>query len=390
MSTKTCLTRIPGGMIALSLAVLALSACTVPGSSTASGGDDSSVPAAVVQTLEDHSGPVTPAYAAPPFDASSAAGKTVWWVPQSTANPFLSILGQNFVAALESQGVTVMTCDGKNNPVDGNNCIDQAIAQGGAAIQVDGPEATTYTAQLEAARKAGIPVFSGAAVDAANPLVQGLTGQTSQAFRLSGTLLADWVARDSAASAHVLFLTTPDVAGSVEEEKAFSQELASVCPHCASVVKGVTLANWATDIAPVVNAELLRDHDIDYVVPAFDPMTQFAAPAIQQAGRAGTVQIATVNGSLQQMQQLRQGQLIGVEVGVDLNALGYLEADQVLRSLAGAEPLTTFPVGPVRIFDRSNAGDLDLTADKQASGAWYTEKPGAYSEFFARLWRGGR
>lgn len=367
---------------------LVLAACSTANSGASSGPAGGPVPASVSSNLSKYSGLVTPSYGGPAFDASAAKGKTVWWVPQSTGNPFLAILGENFVAALESQGVKVTTCDGKNNPVDGNSCISQAISQKASAIQIDGPEPRTFAAPLADAKRAGIPVLSGAAVDASDPLYEGLAGQSSQTFKLSGTLLADWVTKDSGGSAHVLFITTPDVVGSTEEDKAFGEELAKVCPNCKSVVKGVTLANWATDIAPATSAGLLRDPKVNYVIPAFDPMAQFTNPAIQQAGKSVTVKVVTANGSLQQMQQLQSGNLVTMEVGEDLNALGYIEADLVLRTLTRQPALTTFPIGPVRVFDKSNIKGLTMTKDAQATGQWFTKNPSDYVDFFIKLWKG--
>ncbi|WGY01632.1 substrate-binding domain-containing protein [Nocardioides sp. QY071] len=361
----------------------ALTACTTPADST-SGGGSGDVPKSVTDNVAAHAGPLEASYAGPAFDVGALRGKRVWWVTQYAGNPFLASIGRNLTEALDSVGVKVTTCDGKGNPVDANACIQQGIAQGADAIQVDGPEPATYAESLASAEKAGIPVLSGAAVDVTTTdLADGLAGQTSQPFGLTGELAADWIVKDSGGKADVLFLTTPDVVGSVSEQKAFEARIEETCPDCSLTVKGVTLANWANDLGTTTSSELVKNPKITYVVPAFDPMTQFTNPAILQAGRSD-LKVVTVNGNLPFLQELAKGSPIKAMVGIDLDALAYLEADQLLRAMTGQDTLLDI-VAPVRIFDRGNVGDLRLDAAAADDGSWYAGS-GAYADLFAGLW----
>jgi len=379
---RTTAGRIVAALSATGLTA-ALAACTSPADTATSGGGGD-VPRTVTDNVAAHAGPVEASYDGPAFDVSALRGKTVWWVTQYAGNPFLASIGRNLTEALDSVGVEVTICDGKGNPVDANACIQQGIAQGADAIQVDGPEPATYAESLSAAEKAGIPVLSGAAVDVTTTdLADGLAGQTSQPFRLTGELAADWIVKDSGGKADVLFLTTPDVVGSVSEQKAFEARIDETCPSCSLTVKGVTLANWANDLGTTTSSELVKNPKITYVVPAFDPMTQFTNPAILQAGRSD-VKVVTVNGNLPFLRELAKGSSIKAMVGIDLDALAYLEADQLLRAMAGRETLSDV-VAPVRIFDASNVGDLDLDESAADDGSWYAGT-GAHADLFDGLW----
>lgn len=369
--------------------ILVAAGCSSGGKPNVSAsGDGAGVSKTVIANLAEYSARTDPTYAAPAYSATAARGKTVWWVPTDTSNPFIAVVGQNLKDALASQGVKLTVCDGKNNPVDANNCIGQAISQQTSGIQVDGFLPEVYSQQLARAASAKIPVFSGAAQDASEPLAEGLTGQSSQAFKLAGKLLADWVIKHSGGSGTSLFISVPDVAGAGQELDGYRKEMAQECPGCKVIDKGVTLANWATDIAPTTSAALVGNPSLSFVVPAFDPMVQFTDPAIKQAGKASSVTVATVNGSVQPMQDLKGGSVVGVEIGVDLNALGYIEADLIMRALTGQPQPSTFPVAPVRVFDSTNIGELTLSEQSQADGSWYTNTPGATKEFFTKLWRG--
>jgi ribose transport system substrate-binding protein len=230
--------------------------------------------------------------------------------------------------------------------------------------------------------------MAGAGVDASTPLIEGQTGVSSQPFGLTGELAADWIIKDSGGKANVLFLNTPDVIGSTTEQEAFSKELEANCPDCKVSVKGVTLANWASDLGPTTSAELVKNPNLNYVVPTFDPMTQFVNPAIQQTGKSSSVKVVSVNGNLAFMQDMASGNsLTKALVGIDLNALGYIEADQMLRAMTGNQPLEK-AYAPVRVFDEASVGDLDLTEQAANDGSWYAGT-GSTSDLFAGLWQRG-
>ena len=377
------------GLAVMSAAALLLSACGASGGTgtgTGKASQGGAVPAAVTEAVTAHLGAPALDYPGTKFDATGARGKTVWWITHEAQNPVLAVLGANFKAALAKAGVKVIACDGKSNPVDENNCFSQGIAQKADLIEIDGSGTpATYQNSLTKATAAGIPVIAGASVDASDPLYKGLAGQSSEAFKLNGKLMADWIIKNSKANAQVLFLTVPDVDGSVEEQKAFSAELKAQCPACRATVTGVTVGNWASDLATTVNASLQRNPKINYVVPAFDPMTQFTNPAIQQAGKAATVKVVSAAGSPPPMKDLQQGGGVSVaNIGGDMFGWGFIEADLALRSLVG-KPTVKNAIAPFRIFDASNVKGLTIDGKSFVTGAWYGD-PSKTSGFFFSLW----
>jgi ribose transport system substrate-binding protein len=370
--------------VAIVLLVSGCSASNAPGK-TSTG---SAVPKAVSDELATYSKSTKFDFKGRPFDVSSVAGKTVWWVTQEAGNPFLATVGDNFKKALKSVGVNVVACDGKSNPVDANNCLRQAVAQNASAVQMDGPDPTTYVNSLSAATAAKIPVLAGSGVDASTSVPSGVAGVTSQPFGLTGQLAADWIIADSGAKANVLLITTPDVIGSTTEQQGFAAQMKKYCKNCNVTVKGVTLGNWATDVGPTTSAALVKDPSIDYVVPVFDPMTQFTNPAIQQSGRSSSVKVVTVNGNLGFMKEMStSGSLVKAMVGLDLDALGYIEADQMLRAMTGNSTVND-SYGPTRVFTSKNIGSLTLTTDAFNDGSWYGGA-GSNDSLFKTIWQKG-
>ena len=372
--------------IALSSAALVLLAGCASGSNGGSSGGSGSVPQEVTDKLAKYSEAQPFDFKGAAFDVSSVNGKNVWWVLQDATNPFLTTVSDMAKQALATVGVTITTCDGKSNPVDANNCISQGVAQNAAAIQVDGPDPASIGNSATAAQSAGIPVLVGAGVDAAANFPSYITGGTSQPFGLSGELAADFAIVDAKGAANVLVITTPDVIGSGVQAKAFEAELKKYCPSCKFTEQGVNLGQWATDLGTTTSAALTKDPTINYVFPVFDPMTQFVNPAITQAGKASTVKVVTVNGILPFMQDLATGTSVTQgEVGQDLQALGYIEADQILRALTG-NPLVPNDYAPARFFDAKAAKALTLTPDAWLDGSWYGGS-GSNAKLFSSIWK---
>lgn len=364
-------------------------------------GTSSSSASAVAAAIANHSAVTAVKAPGPAFDAGKARGKLVELVTQKAANPAVATVAAGLRAALAQEGVKTQSCDAQGASVQISGCIRQGLSQNAAAIDVVGGDPSAYSGGLKAAQAAHVPVFSsldlplaagvkasGVDPSALTPKLRGLAGNAAPPDALSGTLEADFIAHDSHGSASVLFISSPGIVGSDYLEKAFLHEMKKVCPSCSVDVKAVTITNWASDLGPVVSAELAKHPKINYVVPVFDPMASYTDPAIQQAGKAGAVKVVTANGSLQQMQELAQhNQILVCEVGQDLTQLGYISADQTLRKLAGVKPVPD-SAAQVRVFTSSNIGSIKVTASAFKTGQWYTGSAAALRGLFDKLWSG--
>jgi ribose transport system substrate-binding protein len=373
-------------------AAVLLAACSTASSSSSSSPAASSsagVSAAAVNQakaeLQQYSGSVALTGPGPSFDAAKAKGKTVMLAAYDASNPALAEADGTFLSAMTKAGVKVILCNGNSTPTGDNACMSEAFAQKMAAIEAQGSKPSTYSAQIGRAESLHIPVFEGADADpTSTPLYQGLAANAGPPWRLVGKLMAEWIVANSGGDAHILYLTIPDVDGALQEESQFKSTLGQLCPSCTMEVKGVVVADWASDVAPATSAALLADRSINFVVPGFDPMVDFAGPAIQQLGRQNSVKIVTSGSTFTQMQQLSRDQLIYADVGIDYPALGMLEADQVLRAItASTQEKALAP--PVKVFTRTNIGSVTVSEADATSGAFFTS-PAAYEATFFKAW----
>ena len=84
----------------------------------------------------------------------------------------------------------------------------------------------------------------------------------------------------------------------------------------------------------------------------------FAAAGIRAAGRTGKVKISTFNGTPEMLKKVKKGDIIAMDVGENLEWIGYAIVDQSMRHHGGPRPVEERPrAGPrLRRTNISQAG----------------------------------
>jgi ribose transport system substrate-binding protein len=122
---------------------------------------------------------------------------------------------------------------------------------------------------------------------------------------------------------------------------------------------------------------LLADPAINYVLPIYDSMAQFAAPAIVATN--SKAKIASYNGTPFVLDMIRDGDIVEMDVGESLGWVGMGGIDADMRLLCGLKPVTQLNT-PAFIFDKSNVA----TAGKPAT---FNDGYGdAHIAGFKKLW----
>jgi ribose transport system substrate-binding protein len=385
----------PRLLLLLTLAVAALAVAACGGDDSSSGGSSSSSSASGDEGGNAQVAAAEAAYKAqmgeaqwkapgPPFDASKAAGKTVYYIGVDMSIPILQTIAGQLKTALATAGAKLVVCNGKGQPTEWKSCADDAVARKAGAIVVESFPAELIAGSLAAAKKAGIPVIDGNNADPTDPLGPGTDARVAFQYSKSGRLVSDWVIADSKGKANVLILQTSDVPNSKAVVKnGYEAELKEKCPGCKFTTKSIPIAQWSTNLGPLTQSSLNSDPTIDYIIPAYDGMSTFVLPAIRQAGKADKVKVATFNADLDPMQNMAKGNMIGVDVGSHNTYEGWAYADQAMRLMTGVEPLKDELV-PVRVFTEDNVKELTLTPAAEKSGEWYGDP--TYKAEFQKLW----
>ncbi len=339
------------------------------------------VPAAVASQLAAYEGVPTFQSPGPAIDVASLRGKTIYSIPQTTAIPFLAVTEQAEKTMASSYGINFVEYSTQGQTNQWIQGIDQAVASHASGIMLNALDPRLVAPQIASARAAGIAVESSQFADVSqnSQLPSTLSAVRGDNFTEAGTLEAAWAIEATAGHADVVVVENQEQLSTVAMVDAIKSEFASYCPGCKVTYLNVPATDWATRIQPDVQAALAADPSINYVIPIYDPMSQFVIPAITAAGRTGSVHIATFNGTPFALKDLADGNVITMDIGENLDWLASANMDQMFRAMLGQAPSPDEHTA-LRVFTKSNIADTgNPPAYNQGLGS-------AYSTGYASIW----
>jgi ribose transport system substrate-binding protein len=335
------------------------SSATQPSSDAASGGGAAYAEQQVAQYRS------VPAFKAPgpPVDVSKVKGKSVFVIPL-VPNPFNQSIQNTMQYLANKAGIKYTIYPNQGLVSQWVQAFNQAIAQKPNLIILStAPDPRELQPQLQAAKKAGIPVLVTHFYDKSSPpppkclaCAAGVTALETAPFYEAGKAEADWMIADSAGKAHVLIVSSNDILPSPPTVAVIEKELKEHCPDCTYSDVNVPVSDWNTKVGSTVEAQLQQHPDINYVDCLYDAMVQTAVPAVQLAGKAGQVKVVSYNGSTFALKYIQDGNIMGMDVGEPTVWIGYAVMDQAFRILSGQDALPN-ETTPIRIWDKSNISE---------------------------------
>jgi ribose transport system substrate-binding protein len=372
-------------------AVLVLAGCSTgsTGDTSSSGTTDqaagSDVSAEVKANVEKYK--ALPTFTPPgeAIDPSSLKGKSMFLIPL-VPNPFNQNIQDTMKSIADKVGMkfTLYPNQGKASEwVQGMNAA--VTAKPDIIVLSTAPDPRVLQPQLEAAKKAGIPVLVTHFYDDAseNPpacdgCAAGVTALVTAPFNVAGKAAADWIIQDSNGKGNVLVIGAADILPSPATVKVVTTELSEACPGCKSTVINIPVSDWNTKVQGEVQAALNKDPNINYVYPLYDAMVAGAVPAVQTVGKAGKVKVVSYNGSPYALKFIQDGNIVAMNVGEDTVGIAYASMDQAFRILLGKP--TVDQRTPIRIWDDTNVADAGTPPEV---GKGYGT---ALSSGYSKLW----
>ncbi len=316
----------------------------------------------------------------PAFDAKAkAGGKTIFVIPASSQIPFVSTIANHMKRVAAMAGVKTTIWQNQGQPSQWVQGMNAAIAQKAHAIVLlAGNDPAGLQPQIKAAKAKGIPTIVAHLYDDNQRSAPNVGGLVNIPYNLAGRLIADQAIAATKGKANALVVTINQVKSTVPMVAGIRAEFAKYCKSCKLRFTDVTIADVATKIQPNVQAALTGDPGINYVIALYDSAeVPFAAAAIRAAGRTGKVKISTFNGTPEILKEVVKGDIVTMNVGENLEWIGYAIVDQSMRIMGGLKPVKNAHV-PVRVFDKSNIAQ----AGKSFTGGWGT----SYVSGYQKLW----
>jgi ribose transport system substrate-binding protein len=291
----------------------------------------------------------------PAFKASKLAGKSIFNIPQSSSNPFLAVTDTAMAAIAKKLGINYTEYSNAGATSDWVSGVDEAVAQKADAISINALDPRLVGPQLAAAKAAGIPVTSEQFfdMDQINQRPKTLSAVRADFFAEAGRLEADWAILSTKGKANVLVVENKEQLSTLAMTGAIAKEFATYCPTCKVEYLNVPATQWATGIQPGVQADLVHYPKTNFIIPIYDPMTQFVVPAITAAGDVGKIHISTFNGTPSGLTDLEQGKIVTMDIGENLNWLAYANLDEIMRTMLHLPALADEHTA-LRVFTKAN------------------------------------
>jgi ribose transport system substrate-binding protein len=316
----------------------------------------------------------------PAFDAKArAGGKTLFIIPASSQVPFVSTIANHIKRLATPIGVKVTIWQNQGQPSQWVQGMNAAVSQRASAIVLlAGNDPAGLQPQIRAAKARGIPTIVAHLYDDNQPSAPNVGGLVNIPYKIAGRLIADQAIVDTKGKANAIVVTINQVKSTVPMVAGIREEFRKYCGGCKLKYTDVTIADLATKIQPNVQAALTGDPGINYVIALYDSAeVPFVAAAIRASGRIGRVKVSTFNGTPEMLKLVKQGDIVNMNVGENLEWIGYAIVDQSMRIMGGLAPVKNARV-PVRVFDRSNIGQ----AGPKFTSGWGT----SYVSGYRRLW----
>lgn len=323
-----------------------------------------------------------PAFVAPgaAFNARKCmANKTILTIPVSSAIPFAKTITDSMQAVAKEVGFNLIVWENQGSPTQHIQGIERAIAQKVDLIDLlGGTDPRVLAPQIDKARAAGIKVVTSHYSGLEQKVPANLSGNVPIDYLTGGKLLANWVIAKTGGKGNTLVVVSRDGFSTEPLETGITEEFKKHCPNCKTKVVDVAIADWATKIQNVVQAEILANPQLNYVIPIYDSMSQFVVPAITITGAQDRVKIATFNGTPFVIGLIQKGQ-VEMDIGENLDWVAYGILDSEMRIACGL-PAVSNPRIPFYIFDKTNAASA---GNPPEASVGYGK---AYIEGFRKLW----
>ncbi|GAA1869924.1 sugar ABC transporter substrate-binding protein [Actinomadura bangladeshensis] len=278
----------------------------------------------------------------------------------------------------KSLGWTVDVVDGKLDPTVWNQVVKQAAQSGVDGIIAISSDPNLYGDAMEIVADKDIP-FVLTQQTPGDKDVKGIDTYIAPDPQVGGHDVAKWIIADSGGRANVLVIDFPGFANVNQRGAKIIEKLESDCEDCTVTKVDQAPATIGTGLAPLVTNQLQQNPGIDYIWGSDDCCVSFMQQGIQQAGRTGSVKLASMTGYPEQMTQIKDGTM-GAELASPTLFSAWLAVDSLGRLMAG-EPTQKYWALPQRIWTKST---IDKAPPEIFKVGWNTEVD--YQKMFEDLW----
>jgi ribose transport system substrate-binding protein len=300
--------RVAGLLALLALAVVALSACGGGTSSKSSGASASSAKgstAAADKIAAQFTQRPTRIPVTQPIGKPIPTGKRIDFINCGVTS--CTILYNNLVQAAKTVGWTVKQINTQGTPETVQAAWKQAVNDHPDAVIASGFPRAVFAKQLKQLQAANIPVLEASTADVEGGGID-LILNGPKAMSPIGQLLAAWIAKDSGAKAHTLYVDLPNFNILKPVHDYFGRYYKQYCAGCKEDTLDIPVTAIGKDVPDRVVSYLRAHPDINYVAYSLGALNVGVPAALRQAGLANKVKTIVDVGDAENYQYIASGQ----------------------------------------------------------------------------------
>lgn len=293
-----------------------------------------------------------------PFDArQEMRGKKVMSIPVSSEIPITQVLEQTMATQAERIGFQFRHWQNQGNPDQWIQGINTAVSQEFDVIDLLAIDPSLVKPQIDKAREAGIKVISTHFAGFGWEPPPYIDGAVRLPYHEVGRILAAWAIVQTDGEADALAIIADDLVSTEDVVAGMEEEFEANCPDCQLETANVPTTEWATGVQNEVANGIRRNPNLNYLIPIYDAMTQFATAGVQVAGKAGEIPMDTFNGTPFALELVADGK-VQMNLGENEDWIGRAMLDAAMRAAAGLEvPDNDYEGSPLYIFTEENVAD---------------------------------
>ncbi|WP_161633991.1 substrate-binding domain-containing protein [Williamsia sp. D3] len=257
------------------------------------------------------------------------------------------------------------------------NEMIRAVSQKVDYIVVTASSIQAAGAGMDAAKKAGVPVFFGAGLDEPQGEANGLYGNTLRTTtNLAVLAMLDQMIVDSGGAGSALLVNAPDSSQVLAPiDDSAKQYVAENCPKCSLDTLDIAAADLGGDIASKVVAKIRQSPETQYVITTFTDLAVGLAPALGAAG-LNDVQPYLSGLTEPEVELVKDGTYPAGNL-YPINDYPWLLFDQIAR----------FSVGMDTLQAEHDSTGLQLWTTETVPDGMTSWDPPNYQEQYKELWQ---
>ena len=320
----------------------------------------------------------------PAFSAKGLKGKTLFLLNDGT-NQFSASFASGVEAATKDVGMTFETGSGNSSTTQDVQVLENAVNAHVSVIVLTAETPSTLSSALLRAKAAGIPVIETFIGDPHLPSAAdksiGIYADATYCYSCTGALAAEYEILKHNGVMDSQVSQFPGSPPSDATALGWVKTLKSYCQKSCKVVdNNLSLSGNYVQAIQQATQVATQGGQINVMFPVYDFQMGFMLPEIEAAGAQKRIDMASENADLAQMQELKAGISVKVDVGNPVAWDGWGAVDQALRALKKLPAVADEKV-PVRLFDTSNVNSINLSANP---ASWYGGA--TYGADYLRLW----